>query len=70
MKHASLILEMLCEEIHDKGKHSILRHHCSTGKEILSKIGGVEGGIPVGAQWLTNLTRNHEVAGPWPCSVG
>ena len=21
-------------------------------------------------QWLTNSTRNHEVAGPWPRSVG
>ena len=23
-------------------------------------------GVPVGAQWLTNLTRNHEVAGSIP----
>ena len=23
-------------------------------------------GVPVVAQWLTNLTRNHEVAGPIP----
>ena len=23
----------------------------------------VKGGVPVMAQWLTNLTRNHEVAG-------
>ena len=22
-----------------------------------------EGGVPIMAQWLTNLTRNHEVAG-------
>ena len=30
-------------------------------------------GVPVVAQWLTNLTRNHEVAGSvpgLPCSVG
>ena len=29
-------------------------------------------GVPVVAQWLTNPTRNHEVAGsvPAPCSVG
>ena len=24
------------------------------------------GGVPVAAQWLTNLTRNHEVAGSVP----
>ena len=29
-------------------------------------------GVPAMAQWLTNPTRNHEVAGfdPWSCSVG
>ena len=27
-------------------------------------------GIPVVAQWLTNLIRNYEVAGSWPHSVG
>ena len=29
-------------------------------------------GVPVMAQWLTNLNRNDEVAGliPWPRSVG
>ena len=29
-------------------------------------------GVPIVAQWLTNPTRNHEVAGfgPCPCSVG
>ena len=29
-------------------------------------------GVPVMAQWLTNLTRNHGVEGscPWPRSVG
>ena len=29
-------------------------------------------GVPIMAQWLTNPTRNHEVAGsiPAPCSVG
>ena len=29
-------------------------------------------GVPVLAQWLTNLTRNHELCGfdPWPYSVG
>ena len=29
-------------------------------------------GVPVMAQWLTNPTGNHEVAGsvPAPCSVG
>ena len=26
----------------------------------------VKGGVPVMAQWLTNLTRNHEVAGSIP----
>ena len=28
--------------------------------------------VPIVAQWLTNPTRNHEVAGsvPAPCSVG
>ena len=25
-----------------------------------------EAGVPVVAQWLTNLTRNHEVAGSIP----
>ena len=25
-----------------------------------------EGGVPVVEQWLTNLTRNHEVAGSLP----
>ena len=24
-------------------------------------------GVPVVAQWLTNLARNHEVAGSIPC---
>ena len=24
-------------------------------------------GVPVVAQWLTNLTKNHEVAGSIPC---
>ena len=24
------------------------------------------GGVPIMAQWLTNLTRNHEVAGSIP----
>ena len=26
----------------------------------------MNGGVPVVAQWLTNLTRNHEVAGSIP----
>ena len=26
----------------------------------------LENGVPVMAQWLTNLTRNHEVAGSIP----
>ena len=26
-------------------------------------------GVPVGAQWLTNLTRNHDVAGSVPALV-
>ena len=26
----------------------------------------MNGGVPVMAQWLTNLTRNHEVAGSIP----
>ena len=26
-------------------------------------------GVPVVAQWLTNLTRNHEVAGPVPALI-
>ena len=25
-----------------------------------------QAGVPVMAQWLTNLTRNHEVAGLFP----
>ena len=31
-----------------------------------------ENGVPVMAQWLKNLSRNHEVYGfdPWPCLVG
>ena len=26
----------------------------------------IKGGVPVVAQWLTNLTRNHEVVGSIP----
>ena len=32
----------------------------------VSSIKGVTCGVPVVAQWLTNLTRNHEVAGSIP----
>ena len=28
-----------------------------------AELKGVVFGVPVAAQWLTNLTRNHEVAG-------
>ena len=31
-----------------------------------NKIKICEWGVPVVAQWLTNLTRNHEVAGSIP----
>ena len=39
------------------------------GSKKLLKLGP---GVPVLAQWLTNLTRNHEVFGfdPWHRSVG
>ena len=36
----------------------------SVGKE--SEQEWICGGVPVVAQWLTNLTRNHEVAGLTP----
>ena len=32
----------------------------------LSKVKKDEAGVPVVAQWLTNQTRNHEVAGSVP----
>ena len=34
--------------------------------DIFLNIKNTTGGIPVVAQWLTNLTRNHEVAGSIP----
>lgn len=38
-KHVSLIFENLVSGNSTSGKHSILRVHCCTHKEILSKIG-------------------------------
>ena len=32
----------------------------------INKIRNEKGGVPVVAQWLTNPTRNHEVAGSVP----
>ena len=32
-------------------------------KKIVMKVGA---GVPIVAQWLTNLTRNHEVVGLVP----
>ena len=33
---------------------------------MLSTLKKSEAGVPVVAQWLTNLTRNHEVGGSVP----
>ena len=43
-----------------------------TRTEIETVIKNLPTGVPVVVQWLTNPTRNHEVAGlvPAPCSVG
>ena len=40
----------------------------STGNyiPIINHNGKDEKGVPIVAQWLTNLTRNHEVAGSFP----
>ena len=35
-------------------------------KQIDLKIKNVTRGVPIVAQWLTNPTRNHEVAGSVP----
>ena len=37
-----------------------------TRTEIETVIKKLPGGVPVVAQWLTNPTRNHEVAGSVP----
>jgi len=39
-------------------------HICQNSMNCILKIGEV--GVPVVAQWLTNLTSNHEVAGSIP----
>ena len=39
--------------------------HCSA-ENRQHKINKMITGVPVVAQWLTNLTRNHEVAGSVP----
>ena len=50
----------------DKGNYQIqnLDLLCCSTMEII--IQGHHSGVPVVAQWLTNLTRNHEVAGSTP----
>ena len=35
-------------------------------RQLLTAIKGEIDGVPVMAQWLTNPTRNHEVAGSIP----
>ena len=32
----------------------------------LNNVNGISTGVPTVAQWLTNLTRNHKVAGSIP----
>ena len=39
---------------------------CSENSETLMKEINDNTGVPVVAQWLTNPTRNHEVAGSMP----
>ena len=35
-------------------------------KEAMNSLQNVKEGVPVVAQWLTNPTRNHEIAGSIP----
>ena len=37
-----------------------------TGTQVVIKLKEISGGVPVLAQWLTHLTRNHEVVGSIP----
>ena len=34
--------------------------------DLLPRVPEMKAGVPVMAQWLTNLTRNHEVVGSSP----
>ena len=51
-----------------KEKETLIEEKGKLGGAVINK----KSGVPVVAQWLTNPTRNHEVAGsvPCPCSVG
>jgi len=39
---------------------------CWLANDLLNKTRKIHLGVPVVAQWLTNQTRNHEVAGSVP----
>jgi len=52
---ADIPLIKVSHEIESKGR-KVYSAHRRSGR----------GGVPVVAQWLTNPTRNHEVAGPIP----
>ena len=44
----------------------VTRRVCISGDKKTNEIKKSELGVPIVAQWLTNPTRNHEVAGSVP----
>ena len=64
MELETLILSEVIQK--EKDKHLMISHIWnliySTNEPVYRK----ETGVPVVAQWLTNPTRNHEVAGSIP----
>ena len=50
-------------------KNTVRYHFTPVRMAIINKSLITNTGVPVVAQWVTNLTRNHEVAGSIPALV-
>ena len=49
-----------------KGNNPPCSKHCYTSAVVTLQLRKMDRGVPVVAQWLTNPTRDHEVAGSIP----